>query len=96
MLARRQFLVRVGTALAAPAIIRTAGILMPIRPLLDFDMDDVKVHCTERFVSYDLGYAVEHGHMVDLSPEHRAAFYRGLAESMQQTKLHMMASVLAA
>lgn len=35
---RRAFLLGIGAALAAPAVIRTAGLLMPIQPVLDIWM----------------------------------------------------------
>jgi hypothetical protein len=47
---RRGFIGGLITALAAPAIIRTPGLLMPVRPLLqdDFSIDDVRWETSER------------------------------------------------
>lgn len=46
---RRSFLLGVGSLLAAPAIVRIDNI-MPVRSLIDFNTDNLLVHCTERLV----------------------------------------------
>ncbi len=37
MTSRRSFLIGLGSALAAPAVIRTAGLLMPVRKVISLD-----------------------------------------------------------
>jgi hypothetical protein len=46
---RRGFLGSLITALAAPAIIRTPGLLMAVKPL-PFDLDEMVVRATERYL----------------------------------------------
>ncbi len=46
MISRRNFLRGLGAALAAPAVIRTPGLLMPIRALVT-DPIDVSMYLTE-------------------------------------------------
>lgn len=51
MIHRRSFLTGLAVALAAPAIIRTSGLLMPVKPIFmpDFDMEAMYVRATERW-----------------------------------------------
>lgn len=84
MINRRGLLGGLITALSAPAIIRTPGILMPVKPAPQFE-----------YVTYEIGYFLERdGTPMALTSELRDAMNRGLALSMMQTKLNIQASVL--
>ena len=74
----------IGSLLAAPAIIRTPGLLMPISaPRFEFK-------------TFEIGYVIDTatGEGIELDARTRALWNRALADSMRQTKMIAAANVL--
>lgn len=81
---RRGFLGGLAT-LAMPTIVRTPGLLMPIKVTPVYD-----------YVTYEIGFQLVREEVMPLTLEQRQSLNRRLAESFQQTKLNTMAQVLRA